>query len=198
MGLLQKELAVSIFPLENNDSGDRIQGRLKGVDRQYIVIAILGQPPFPEGSPLLVEFWIDRSVYKFETSLKYLKNGLLYLEKPEVINRSKLREGPRVSYNRRLHYTLWSEPGRFEADLQDISETGLRMMTRRPLAKNALISIDFYIKEAKMRIICQALIAWCRQTEENEYLYDTGIQFTTLSNENRKKLARFLENMAVD
>lgn len=198
MGLLQKDLPVSLCPSENNPEGIRIQGKLQGVNQKFILVSADSHFPMQAGLGLSLEFWMDRSTYRLETTVaRILENGLIALRKPKVIHKSRLREGTRVPLPMRIHFTPWADSGRFEAELQDISETGIRMIGRKSLKKDALVSLDFYIKEARARIISQGMVVWCNPTEQNEFLFESGVQFTTLSNETRKKLSRHLERMRI-
>jgi len=96
----------------------------------------------------------------------------------------------------KMNYTPWTESGRFETKLTDLSELGIRMQGRRNIKKGTLISIDFYIKDDKIRVLCQGQVAWCRTNEENDQLFDTGVEFTTISNETRKRLTRFIQKQS--
>ena len=196
MGLLQKDLPVSLCPGLDNPEGEKCQGRLQGVSQTNILVMSDNAMELRPGDGLTVEFYIEKSVYRFESTVeRLLEDGLLALHKPKVIHKSRLREGTRVPLDMEIHFTLWSDTGRFQANLLDISETGIRMVGRKSLRKDSLISLDFYIKEARARIICQGIVAWNEATQDNEYLYESGIQFTTLSNENRKKLGRHLDRL---
>ncbi|MEQ8351874.1 MAG: PilZ domain-containing protein [Leptospiraceae bacterium] len=196
MGLLQKDLPVSLMPEKDNPEGNRFQGKLHGVNAKFILIATEEQSGITEGHPVTVEFWIDRSAYRFESKIaRILPSGIVAVQKPKVIHKSRIREGNRVFLDMKIHFTPWSDSGRFEAQLLDISETGVRMVGRKQLQKDALISLDFYVKEARARIISQGMVIWSQPTEENDYLFESGVQFTTLSNENRKKLGRYLKQL---
>ena len=199
MGLFQKDLPISICPGTDNPQGNRIQGRLQGVNAKFILVQVETLQSLAEGNPLTVEFWIDRSTYSFESAVvRITAAGMVALAKPRVIHKSILREGNRVPMDMRIHFTPWSDSGRFEAQLLDISETGIRMVGRKSLKRDALVSLDFYIKEARARIISQGMVIWAQPAEDNEFLFETGVQFTTLSNENRKKLSRYQEKLRLE
>lgn len=193
MGLFQNDLPVSLCPLEDNPEGEKYQGRLRGIAREFIQIYSPVHLGFTTGLPVKVEFRIDENNFHFETTaLRQDTSGLVFLKKPEMIKKSKVREGPRLEIKMPVKYTPWTEDGRFEAETLDISESGIRMIGRKSLKGGDLISVDLYFKEPRIRVMSQGLVAWCKTNDENEYLFESGVQFTTISNETKKKLARYL------
>ncbi len=153
-------------------------------------------PEFPilaAGAAVEAEFRIDKSSYRFESTLKTLDGGSVTLHKPKQIHKTRVREGRRIDTDMKLFYTPWTESGRFETQMLDLSDVGVRMLGRRELKKGMLVSLDFYIKEDKIRVLCQGQVAWCRTDPQNEFSFETGVEFTTISNETRKRIARFIE-----
>ncbi|MBL8020603.1 MAG: PilZ domain-containing protein [Leptospirales bacterium] len=190
---LQKNLPVSVCPVENNEEGLKYQGQLKEIAKDSIVLFMGESAPLSVGAEIVVEFKVEKNQFFFETTIKKINGAMLDLHKPKAIHKSKIREGHRMSTDMKMNYTPWTESGRFETKLTDLSELGVRMQGRKELKKGMLISIDFYIKEDKIRVLCQGQVAWCRVNEENDQLFDTGVEFTTISNETRKRLTRFIQ-----
>lgn len=193
---LQKDLPVSLRPLVSNDEGARFQGRLKEIAAEGIVMYVPDFPALPAGTPIEAEFRIDKSSYRFESTLKSLASGTVTVHKPKQIHKTRVREGRRIAADMKLFYTPWTESGRFETQMLDLSDIGVRMQGRRELKKGMLVSLDFYVKEDKIRVLCQGQVAWCKQDPENEFLFETGVEFTTISNETRKRIARFIERLS--
>ncbi len=189
---LQKNLAVSVCPLSGNPEGNKFQGQLREVLRDGMTLFLGDAPSLPAGTPVLVEFKIEKNQFSFETTTKGADGAMLSLAKPAAIKRSKLREGHRMVVDMKMAYTPWTESGRFETNLVNLSELGVRMIGRRELKKGTLLSIDFYVKEDKIRVLCQGQVAWCRPTPDNDQLFETGVEFTTISNETRKRLTKFI------
>ena len=192
MQLLKKDLPVSLCPLRENPRGKKYQGRLYAMNDSFLQIFCPESAQVQIGSELQAEFQIDINQFVFECVVVRLAENLVFVNRPSVIRKSKLREGPRVPIEMQIHYTLWSEPGRFEATLQDVSETGIRIVSRHALKKQVVVSLDIYFRDSKIRVICQGQVAWSRPTEENRLLFESGIQFTTISNETRSNLALYL------
>jgi c-di-GMP-binding flagellar brake protein YcgR len=190
---LQKDLPVTLRPLTSNDEGARFQGQLKEIAAEGILMFVPEFPPLAAGAPVEAEFRIDKSSYRFESTLKTLSSGNVTLHKPKQIHKTRLREGRRIETDMKLFYTPWTESGRFETQMLDLSDVGVRMLGRRELKKGMLVSLDFYVKEDKIRVLCQGQVAWCRQDPDNEFSFETGVEFTTISNETRKRIARFIE-----
>ncbi|MCP5480460.1 MAG: PilZ domain-containing protein [Spirochaetales bacterium] len=194
---MQKDLPVSICPLDDNPEGVRYQGLLKSIDSDHILVYSPHAKALHLANRVSLEFRIDRNDFRLTTSILNLapKDQLL-LRKPKQIHKKQIREGQRLSYSLPVKYTLWTKTGRHEAELRDLSDQGLRMVGNQPLRKNSLVSLDFYIKDAKTRVITQGMVIWSRKDEENEHLIESGIHFTTISNEARKKIARFVAERA--
>lgn len=192
MQLLKKDLPISICPLRENPRGKKYQGRLYAMNESFLQIFSPEAHNVAIGAEIQAEFQIDVHQFSFECVVVRLAENLVFVNRPSVIRKSKLREGPRVKIAMPIHYTLWSEPGRFEADLQDISETGIRIVSRHALKKQMVVSLDLYFRDSKIRVICQGQVAWSQATEENRYLFESGIQFTTISNETKSNLALYL------
>ena len=191
MQLLKKDLPISLCPLRENPRGTRYQGRLFGINESYLQV-FAPEVAFSRGTELQAGFQIDTNQFTFECVVVRQDENLVFINRPSVIRKSKLREGPRVSMDMRIHYTIWSESGRFEADLRNISESGLRIVGRDRLKQDQVVSLDIYFRDAKFRVICQGQVAWCKPTEDNPYLFETGIQFTTISTETRSNLSLYL------
>ncbi|MBI3396156.1 MAG: PilZ domain-containing protein, partial [Spirochaetia bacterium] len=139
---------------------------------------------------------VEKNSFHFESALKERTGQILFLQKPKVIHKNRIRDHARATFRLPIHFTLWTETGRFEGTILDMTEDGIRLETRKPMRKGTLISLDFYIKAEKIRVISQGLVAWCVQNKDNEYLFESGVQFTTMSNETKKKLARYCEKIA--
>ena len=194
MGLLQKDLALSILPLSNNPRGNRYQALLKGADKQFISAQTLGNIGLSRGLPVLVEFRIESNEFKFETQVAQdTGDGLIVLVRPRMVRKTRIREAPRVPLSMAIHFSNWNRSDeRAQATMLDISELGVRMVSATGVKKNSLISLDFFIKEAGIRVMTQAQAVWCRGSTIGQDLYEIGVQFTTLSTEIRYNLGRYV------
>lgn len=194
--VLQKDLPISVLPVDNNPEGNRFQATLKEIAKDHILIYASDIPPLAGNAKLSVEFRVEKHDFSFESSLKERQGQLLHLNKPKTIHKNRIRDTRRILYELPIHYTMWTETGRFESKIVDISEDGIRMSSTKALKKGTLISLDFYIKAERLRVITQGLVVWCVRDKENDYLFETGVQFTTISNEAKKKLAKYIEKLA--
>lgn len=193
---LQKDLPVSLRPTNANADGVRFQGRLREIASDGIVLFVPEFPVLPPGSPVEAEFRIDKSQFRFESSVKALQGGDVIVHKPRQIHKTRVRDGRRLATDMKLFYTPWTESGRFETQMLDLSDVGVRMLGRRELKKGMLVSLDFYIKDDKIRVLCQGQVAWCKVRDDNDQLFESGIEFTTISNETRKRIARYIEKQS--
>jgi len=189
---LQKNLAVSICPQSDNPEGNKFQGQLREVGADAMQLFVAEPLTLSPGDPVVVEFKIEKNQFSFEAKTQSMTGSLLPPSNPAAIKRSRLREGHRLAVDMKMAYTPWTESGRFETTLVDLSEMGVRMIGRKQLKKGMLVSIDFYVKEDKIRVLCQGQVAWWRATPDNDQLFETGVEFTTISNETRKRLTKFI------
>lgn len=193
MPLKQKDLPVNVCPLEGNEEGLKVQALLRGLDSSHIRLFAPEPGPLRATMPVELDFRVDKHEFVLSTKIaKVAEGGDIVLFKPASIRRRRIRDARRVPLEMRIFFTLWTETGRHDGDMQDLSADGFRMISRKSLRRGTLISLDFYVRSARIRVIGQGLVAWCRTVEDNEYLFESGIQFTTISNETRKKLARFV------
>lgn len=198
MGVLQRDLPVSVCKLLNNPMGEKIQGKLLSIDLEKLAFDTGEAAPLEKGTPVRVEFRVDRYDFRFETTVfSTPTDPKLFLTKPKEMHKSRVRDVGRIPMDLEAFFTIWTETGRFKGRIIDLSELGIRMEGIKALNKGTLISLNFYIKEMKIRVICQGLVAWCDVSPENQYLYDIGVEFTTISNDTKKKLARFVEVQAL-
>jgi len=196
MSILKKGLPISICPEENNPAGNKYQCRLIDIDKQFIIVSSRDTACLKAGEKIIAEFFIESNSFTFDATIHGSENDdKVIIEKPEVIHKKRIRNVDRMSLREKVNYTLWTEKGRFDAETRDISERGIRVVGSKALKKGSLLSINLYLKEPRIRLICQAQVAWCRTAEENEHLHETGIHFTTLSNETRKKLSKFVKKV---
>lgn len=118
----------------------------------------------------------------------------IILSRPEEIQKNRLREGRRVQHYCDLIYTVWKENPQYNARLIDISETGVRFLSRRPHKQGEILSISLYIRDAKVRIIGQGLVAWCKLYDERGY-FEVALRYTTVSNSIRARLSLFINSL---
>ncbi len=174
----------------------RFTVRLSDIDSRFLRFETsdTAQENFEPGRRVVLEFVLDRFAFEAVTVVNRIgARGEVFLDKPASFERRRVRRTVRTDIHTPMHYTLWTEVGRFQAELLDISEDGMRMLAYRDLARGELISLDFYLSEPGIRVSCQGTVKWCRSMEDGRKLYETGVQFITIPDEVRRQLARFAE-----
>lgn len=168
--------------------------RLSEIDSRFLRFEIPGgmQETFEPGSRVVLEFILDRFAFEAETVVNRIgDHGEVFLDKPASFERRRVRRTVRTDIHTPMHYTLWTEVGRFQAELLDISEDGMRMLAYRDLKRGELISLDFYLSEPGIRVSCQGTVKWCR--EDGRKLFETGVQFVTIPDDVRRQLGRYAQ-----
>ncbi|MFH1063266.1 MAG: PilZ domain-containing protein [Candidatus Omnitrophota bacterium] len=76
--------------------------------------------------------------------------------------------------------------------LEDVGCNGIRIISNRKLTENDILELALTIPGVDGDIILEGKAVWQRQVTMD--LLDTGIQFTYIDEENRKKLFSFIED----
>jgi len=142
-------------------------------------------------------FYLDKHEFEFETLINSIDSSLIGISKPATIKRRKIREGMRLPINLLCLFTIWTQEGRFEGTIINLSTTGCRLMSLDKLRENSIVTLSFKIRlnGTAFKIITQAIVKWCNQNkdlETNKIEYESGIKFTTLSKENLTRINKLV------
>ena len=194
MSILRQSLALQIMSIDDNPEGNRYQGILETLGDRHLTVRVDDDYLNAAASEAVkVEFTMANFRFRFDSQVEAERNGkLIRIVKPTKLFKSVIRKGQRLKLDSVIGYNVWTEPGRYEATLTDLSPVGLRMVTDRQLAKNTLISVNVYLPGKSLRFICQGLVRWCTRETSEERRYTCGVLFTTLSNEATKRVERFV------
>lgn len=166
------------------------------IESRFIKIEMPAKNDLPEtGDAVLLEFRLGGNQFQFDATVSRASSeGALWLEKPASIAKTRVRNSSRTGTHTPVHFTVWTEVGRYQGELLDISEDGLRMLAYHRLQSLDLINIDLYLATAEpgLRINAQASVVWCNTVEDGKNLFETGIQFQTLPEEIRERLSRYV------
>ncbi len=195
MSILRQSLALQIIPADENPEGRKYQGILETLEDRHIKVRM--DPAYreaPASEAVRVEFTMANFRFHFDSSAERAASGdIISISKPTKIFKSTIRKSPRLRLNVTIGYNIWTEAGRFEATLTDLSAVGLKMITDRMLPKNTLININVYLPGKALRFICQGIVRWCTRSLEVEANYTCGVLFTTLSNDATKRVEKFIK-----
>lgn len=195
MSVFQQNLPIQIIPSLDNEEGIKYQGILEGMESDSMKIRMddsFFQQPI--SNSISVEFTMSSYNFQFESDItKTDEASYIHIAKPKVIHKSQIRKSPRLRTKIPFHYTIWTEGGRFDGVITDISTVGIKITTLKQLKKNSLLSVNIYVP-GELRIICQALVMWCKQNPEDEYYFVSGIKFTTLSIDSMKKVDKYIRD----
>lgn len=195
MSVFQQNLPITIVPKENNSKGNKFQGLLEAMESNSMKIK-MDETFFKEKSygSLSVEFTMSNYNFVFDSEvLSSEQSSFINIAKPKIIHKSQIRKTQRLKTNLPFTFTLWTEGGRFDAFITDISSVGIKIRTKKFLNKNSLLSLNVYVPGGNLRFICQGLVMWCKAENEDEINYLAGIKFTTLSNDAMKKVDKYID-----
>lgn len=119
-------------------------------------------------------------------------DGVLWLSKPDSVDRKRVRSTSRLDTHTEVHFTVWTEVGRHQGELLDISEDGLRMLAYHRLERMSLINVDLFLAgDPGVRVNTQATVVWVAADQEGKNLFETGIQFQTLPLDLRQAITEY-------
>ncbi|MBE7413114.1 MAG: PilZ domain-containing protein [Leptospiraceae bacterium] len=194
MSILKQNLPVQIVPIEDNEEGLKYQGILENLEAQYIQIK-MGEDffRFNSSDSIQVEFTMGNYNFRFDSQVLMKANPIIQVKKPSTIHKKQIRKSHRLKTDQRISFTMWTEGGRYEATMTDLSTVGIKMISEKQLQKNTLISLNVFFPGESLRFICQGLVMWCRTTQESDLFFESGVKFTTLSIETMKKVDRYIK-----
>ncbi|MCC5814860.1 MAG: PilZ domain-containing protein [Leptospira sp.] len=196
MSVFQQNLPIQIIPIENNEQGLKYQGLFDSMEPDSMKIKM--DDTFFEAkveNQISVEFSMSNFNFQFESILLPKRDGnCIHIAKPKVIHKSQIRKAQRLKTNIKFNYTIWTEGGRYEGTITDLSVVGIKIFTQKELRRNTLVSINVYVPGHDLRFICQGLVKWVKQDADYETDFTCGIMFTTLSIDSMKKVDKFIKN----
>ncbi len=195
MSILRQSLALQIIPADENPEGRKYQGVLETLEDSHIKVRM--DPVYrdaPASKQVRVEFTMANFRFHFDSDVEADGAGdIIAITKPTKIFKSTIRKSSRLRLDVTIGYNIWTEPGRYEATLTDLSSVGMKVLTDRMLPKNTLINVNVYLPGKSLRFICQGIVRWCTRSLEMEARYSCGVLFTTLSNEATKRVEKFIK-----
>jgi len=192
----QQNLPVQILPKEQNPEGLKYQGVFQAMEPTRMKIKI-DRAFFSEkrDGDIVVEFTMSNFNFQFESTLLPETEGeFIFILKPRVIHKSQIRKTSRLKCHIKFNYTIWTESGRFDAIITDLSTVGLKMTGEKLLQKNTILSLNVFIPKTSLRFICQGLVMWSSVAPHRDNLYMTGVKFTTLSIDAMKKVDKYIQD----
>jgi len=191
----QQNLPVQIMPKENNPDGLKYQGVFEAMEPSRMKIKV-DQDLFAteHGSDIVVEFTMSSYNFQFESSILPEREGdFIFIIKPRVIHKSQIRKASRLKCFIKFNFTIWTEGGRYDANITDLSTVGLKMIGSKGLFKNMILSLNVFIPGTSLRFICQGLVMWSNPAPSQDNTYITGVKFTTLSIDAMKKVDKYIQ-----
>ncbi|MEQ9366459.1 MAG: PilZ domain-containing protein, partial [Leptospirales bacterium] len=165
------------------------------IESRFIKLQTASEDASPEvGESVQIEFRLGGNQFQFAATVsRATVDGLVWLDKPETIAKTRIRNASRTDTHTPVHFTVWTEVGRYQGELLDISEDGLRMLAYHRLQRLDLINVDLFLAAADpgLRINAQATVVWCNSVEDGKNLFETGVQFQTLPEAIRARLSDY-------
>ncbi len=74
----------------------------------------------------------------------------------------------------------------------NISAGGMCVLTADPLREGLTPEITFELPDDPQPITCRARIAWCRTSKIDPELYEVGLSFTEIQDDDRERVISFV------
>ena len=184
----------------STDGGQSITVQVLEIESRFIKLEV-PEPGPAVGERVELEFHLGGNLFHLDTEVSRVgEGGLVWLHKPESITKKRIRNSSRTDTHTQVHFTVWTEVGRFQGELLDISEDGLRMLAYHRLNNLDLINVDLFLASAGpgVRINTQATVIWSNQVEDGKNLFETGVQFQTLPPDIRARLNDYAAGTSQD
>lgn len=171
------------------------------IESRFIKLELPPRSELPlEGDTVEIEFLLGGNHFRFAAVVSRAGDGgQLLLDKPETIEKTRIRNSSRTDTHTPVHFTIWTEVGRYQGELLDISEDGLRMLAYHRLQSLDLINVDLFLANAEpgLRINAQATVVWCNSVEDGKNLFEAGVQFQTLPESVRERLSDYARSARI-
>jgi Tfp pilus assembly protein PilZ len=76
----------------------------------------------------------------------------------------------------------------------NISPGGMCVLTADPMREGTQPTLMFNLPDDPVAVRCRARIVWCRASRVDPELYEVGLAFTEISDEDRRRLMDFVES----
>jgi c-di-GMP-binding flagellar brake protein YcgR len=198
MNLFEKGLPLCLIVNCSNGQTFKYMLSLKGSTEIGFFLESPLDLSIPQDANLSIEILLKNYILHFSTTLLEYKSKMqIYISKPVEIHKKKLRDSPRIFYETDTKFSIWPDNSKYSGKVRDISDSGFRMTSMKLLRKGQVISVDLYFKEPKIRAIGQGAVVWTRYFENYTDLFEMAIKFTTVSNEVRHRLSKYIEGRAI-
>jgi Tfp pilus assembly protein PilZ len=75
----------------------------------------------------------------------------------------------------------------------NISAGGMCVLMADPLREGSKPTLSFTLPEDPNPVVCQARIAWCRPSKIDPELYEVGLTYTDITEEDRRRITDFVD-----
>jgi hypothetical protein len=75
----------------------------------------------------------------------------------------------------------------------NISAGGMCVLMADPLHEGSKPTLSFTLPDDLVPVICSGRIAWCRPSDIDPELFEVGLSFETISDEDRRRVTDFVD-----
>jgi Tfp pilus assembly protein PilZ len=75
----------------------------------------------------------------------------------------------------------------------NISAGGMCILMADPLREGAKPTLSFNLPDDPQPVVCRGRIAWCRPSKIDSELYEVGVSFAEIADDDRRRVMDFVE-----
>ena len=85
----------------------------------------------------------------------------------------------------------------FDAHTENVGEGGIRVILQQRLNASTPVNLELFLSQTKEPVKCQGEVVWANEIKPegvNPRLYDTGIKFLEIDNQNKDIISEFVRS----
>lgn len=200
MSIFTDKLALTIIYRDENGQDFKMQGQFLQIAKSLVYIYFPVQDNrLQPGVKVKVQFFAKQFEFEFDSEVKGYDKKVLMVVKPQTVNRRKQRLTQRIDVEIPVTFTLWTETGQYEGSIINLSSIGCKLLSDVSLSQNQVITVSTFISKNnhQIRLITQATVIWTERYDDTSNQFVSGIKFTTISNDNIKKLDSYIRSLSL-
>lgn len=112
------------------------------------------------------------------------------------------RKFPRVSYKCLIHISRGAQEETLDAITENIGAGGICVVLEKNYGLFENVSLELFLGDETKPILCSGVIVWVVKRRSpslaEEIKYDTGIEFRSVSQEDRDRITRLMQNILIE
>jgi len=197
MSIFTENLPLTVVVDCETEYENKLQGQFVKISEAGLVV-FMPEEDMTEyiKTTVKIVFFVNHFEFYFNTHIINYKESSILIAKPKEIHKKKQRISSRLDISLAVLYSPWDSIEKKNTFLINLSADGCKMYSEKRLKKGLILNISFRIKidSKTVPIISKAIVVWSKKDEDDEQnQFLNGIKFTTISNENVKRIDKVID-----